>query len=257
MGKKKDKLPKGAGRVPEWWMEITPHDTLYLEEEESKRQADYEEALKFAQLAAEQDLLQKWGGEGFPNWNPATDGPRTADEEKVWSSKGYKRNDKQEWVDEEGKPLEGRQFKGEMPPGYLPGQYIKVGPGTGIPGPGNLHATKYQRDEGKSWEQPAWMQLKLRSTKDGGAIRKGNYDNENKTITKGTGKRVRKVPKPTTDGEAGEDEYIEEVIDDDEEYEEEIIEGEGDEAAEKGIDASIHEATELEKILKKRLAASG
>jgi len=276
---KKDKLPRGVGRLPEWWLEITPHETLYLEEDEAERQTDHEEAMKFAQLAAEQDLLQKYGGEGFPNWNPASDGPRTQEEEKEWVSKGYKRNETNEWVDDQGAPLEGRQFKGQMPPGYLPGKYNKGGSGGSANfGPGTLNATKYETDKNKNWEQPSWMKLKLRSTGAGSAIRKGEYESGEKAIVKGTdwkkedgakpepGKRVKRVSKrvivrPKEDGEEGEEEeYIEEIIDDgDEEIIEEIVyeDEDGNEIVQGGLDESVHEVTELQKILQKRLHASG
>jgi len=224
---KKDKLPRGVGRVPEWWLEITPHDTLYLAEDEAQRKAAFEEKLKFAKLAAEQDLLQKYGGEGFPNWNPATDGPRTKEEEKEWVSKGYKRNEKSEWVDESGAPLEGRQFKGQMPPGYLPGQYFQdLSGGSITPGPGGLNPSKYERDKEKDWEKPAWMAVKLRSTGTGGAIRQG--DDVERPITKGDGTTVARNnataedPATTSAGEKkgiegiGDEDAAEEIYEDDE-----------------------------------------
>ena len=51
-------LLRGVGRVPEWWMEITPHDTLYLEEDEEWHQQELEEARMYAKLAAKDDLAQ-------------------------------------------------------------------------------------------------------------------------------------------------------------------------------------------------------
>jgi hypothetical protein len=256
---KKDKLPRGVGRVPEWWLEITPHDTLYLAEDEAQRKAAYEEKLRFAKLAAEQDLLQKYGGEGFPNWNPASDGPRTKEEEKEWVSKGYKRNEKNEWVDEGGAPLEGRQFKGQMPPGYLPGEYFQdLSGGSITPGPGGLNPAKYERDKDKDWEKPAWMQVKLRSTGTGGAIRQG--DEVDRPITKGDGTRV---PRSGTDEDAdptseGDKKGIDGIVD--EEAAEEIYE---DEETNEFVDptapakATIHHSTpqateELQAILNRR-----
>lgn len=241
MGKgKKDKLPRGAGRLPEWWLEITPHGTLFLEEDEAKRQADYEEAQKFAELAAREDLYQKYGGEGFPNWNPASDGPRTKKEEEEWVSQGYKRNEKKEWVNASGVPLEGRQFKGEMPPGYWPGQYSKGGGGgsSGISGQSGLNPTsQYERDKDKAWSQPSWMQVKLRST--------GNKG-EKTTIVKGDGKRVEPHASPENNEEIIDEEIIEEVV-----YEDE----DGNEIVEEVVEEK--ELTELQKILKKRQQASG
>lgn len=189
--KKRDKLPKGVGRVPEWWLEITPHNTLFLEDDEARRYAEKEEAKRFEKLAALQDLMDKYGGEDFPDWNPATDGPRTKEEEEEWVSKGYKRNEKEEWVSEEGAPLEGRQFKGQMPPGYSPGNHVKDdgADGAGL-GKGNLKSNggKYERDAAKAWDKPDWMKVKLRSTGTGGAVRNG--DAVDRPITKGDGKVV-------------------------------------------------------------------
>ncbi len=258
----KDKLPRGAGRVPEWWLEITPHDTLFIAEEEAQRRAAHAEKMKFAQLAAEQDLMQKYGGEGFPNWNPSTDGPRTKEEEKEWTSKGYKRNEKEEWVNEEGTPLEGRQFNGQMPPGYLPGQYFPDEPdGSGILGPGSLNPTKYERDKEKDWEKPEWMKVKLRSTDTGGAIRHGEA--VERTITKGDGTLVS--PKKANNNYAmaeaggsgidciGDEDVTEEVYEDKDGNE--IVETSGP------AKATIHHSTpqasdELQAILNRRKQAS-
>ena len=57
---KEPRLPKGVGRVPQWWMEITPHDTLYIEDDEAKRFQEEEEKKMYAKLAAMDDLLQKY-----------------------------------------------------------------------------------------------------------------------------------------------------------------------------------------------------
>jgi hypothetical protein len=242
MGKsKKDKLPRGAGRLPEWWLEITPHETLYLEEDEAQRQAEYEEEVKFAELAAREDMLQKYGGEGFPDWNPATMGPRTKAEEKEWTSKGYKRNEQEEWVSETGAPLEGRQFKGEMPPGYFVGKYSKGGGGfKGGGGAGLTPTSQYERDKDKAWSQPSWAKVKLRSTGDKGVIKSPAP----KTIVKGDGKRVTPAA-PVESGE-NDEEIVEEVIEE-EIIEEEVIE---EEVVEEGVEEK--ELTELQKIFAKR-----
>ena len=190
--KKKEKLPKGVGRLPEWWLEISPHDTLFLKEEEAKKKAEEEEAMKFAQLAELQDLMDKYGGEDFPNWNPMTDGPRTKEEEKEWLSNGYQRNEKKEWVSHDGTPLQGRQFQGKLPPGYQPGGYVKddddAEEGESEGGQGTLNSTKYERDKSTTWDKPDWMKVKLRSTGTGGSIRHGEA--VERPIIKGDGKVV-------------------------------------------------------------------
>lgn len=187
---KKEKLPKGVGRVPGWWLEITPHDTLYLDEDEARRKSEMDEAELFARKAAEYDLMQKYGGEGFPNWNPAEDGPRTKEEQEEWISKGYQRSEAtNQWSDSSGAPLEGRQFKGTAPPGYVPGQY---GPG-GLYDPAKFGGSAlkstagYVQDEKKNWSKPDWMKVKLKSTGKGDAIRTHDpYSPTNKKIAKTT-----------------------------------------------------------------------
>jgi hypothetical protein len=165
------RLPRGVGRVPEWWMEITPHDTLYLQEDEDRRQHEWEEARMYEELAAKDDLVQKYGGEGFPDWDPAAHGPRTTEEEAEWVKTGYKRNEASgNWENESGEPLNGRQFQGKFPPGYKPGKYTGGRGGGGGPGFGQgqlSSGTRYGSDEGKQWKQPDWMKVKLRSTKNG------------------------------------------------------------------------------------------
>jgi hypothetical protein len=186
MGAKKDKLPKGVGRVPEWWMTVAPHDVLIVEDDIARKHAQLEEEKKFARLAALQDLLDKYGGEGFPDWNPSKDGPRTKEEENEWVSKGYKRNATNEWINSEGKPLEGKAFQGTVPPGYVPGDFIKDdGTGGAELDQGTLNSNKYERDKSAAWDKPDWMKVKLRSTGTGGAV--GHSETVEQPITKSDG----------------------------------------------------------------------
>jgi hypothetical protein len=188
--KKPKRLPRGVGRVPEWWLEMTPHETLILEEEEAKRIADQEEELKFAQLAAEQDWLQKYGGEGFPDWDPSKDGPRTPEEEKEWIGTGYQRSETTgEWTGVSGEPLEGRKFKGKLPSGYVPGEFRLPGSTKAADGrPLKSVGGRYGRDDGKNWEQPSWTKVKLKKTDAGRAYRNGTDDKSpKKGIVKSTG----------------------------------------------------------------------
>jgi hypothetical protein len=202
-------------------MEITPHDSLFIEEDEEKRQKEMEQAMMFAHLAAQDDLMQKYGGEGYPNWEPEKHGPRTPGEEAEWTKGGYKRKENGLWVDENDQPLTGRQFEGKHPPGYAPGQgpgnYAADGKtygadgkihGTAV-GQGQLHSAggKYGRDAEKVWEQPSWTKMKLRSTGTGSAIRKGDYDAEGKIINKGDGGALEKGD--GADPEAATEEQVE------------------------------------------------
>ena len=52
---KRVKPPKGFAQIPDWWMEITPHDTLYPDEDEVQRQTATQEAKMYKDLAAQAD----------------------------------------------------------------------------------------------------------------------------------------------------------------------------------------------------------
>jgi hypothetical protein len=178
-------------------------------------------------LAALDDLMQKYGGEGYPNWDPEKHGPRTPGEEAEWTKGGYKRKENGLWADEKDQPLTGRQFEGKHPPGYAPGEggvggnyagdsktYGADGKihGTAV-GQGALHSAggKYGRDAEKVWEQPSWTKMKLRSTGTGNAIRKGDYDAEGMIINKGDGGALAKdaAKDAGADPEAATEEQVE------------------------------------------------
>lgn len=55
---KRAKHPKGFAQIPEWWMEITPHDTLDVDEDAAKRMSASKEAQMYADLAAKSDREQ-------------------------------------------------------------------------------------------------------------------------------------------------------------------------------------------------------
>jgi hypothetical protein len=66
-------LPIGVGRLPEWWMEITPHYTLDLEQEEARRALEDQMAFYYSQMAAADDAgilgpdgKPKLGSDGKP-----------------------------------------------------------------------------------------------------------------------------------------------------------------------------------------------
>jgi hypothetical protein len=151
------KLPKGSGEVPEWWMSTCPHYILETEEGAAKVQAEYEEAMLFQRVPEE--FKQQYGGDGFPNWNPANNGPMGEEMTHTWESRGYyKRDSDNKWLDKEGKPLEGRQFTMTPPPGYTPGE--------GGSGGDTLKPTTggYANSPAKGWQQPSWTKKKLKST---------------------------------------------------------------------------------------------
>jgi hypothetical protein len=212
MGKEEDPLPRGAARIPLWWMEITPHNVLDLEEDEQRRQAEYDEAVMFARLAAQDDYQQQYGGDGFPGYDRTKHGAsggsggggggyggykrgpngewldkdgnpvfKRGKNGEWYDTQGkllYKKGSKGEWVDAEDKPL-GRNFKpGQSPPGYEAGGYYD--PDRFVAGKrasaSGLSSSNYQRDANIGWSKPSWTQIKLRSTGTGGDIRDGKYE---------------------------------------------------------------------------------
>ena len=202
-----ESLPKGVGRVPQWWMEITPHNTLDLDEDERRRRIEYEEAVMYAKYAAEDDYQQRYGEGGYDPSQHGPGGPGGAGWEG--GKGGYQRGPGKQWEEGATGP-EGRQFKpGQAPPGYQSGQggyydpsrfagdgkrYSGVaGAGSLDYGQGELNKTgygQYGRDENINWEKPAWTQIKLRSTGTGSAIRKGDYQVTEKPITQATSRPI-------------------------------------------------------------------
>jgi hypothetical protein len=72
-----EQLPVGVGRVPRWWMEITPHYILDEEEAEARRLAEDQMDYYYMQLAAadEAGLLNPDGtpkaGIDLTSWTPS------------------------------------------------------------------------------------------------------------------------------------------------------------------------------------------
>lgn len=193
-----ENLPAGVGRVPKWWMEITPHYTLDLEEENYRRDAEEQMALYYAQMAAAADA-GVLDADGNPILGP--DGKPIGGWSNGWA--GRAPNGGEGGLGING-PL-GRNFQpGQVTPevlsllgiektdpdyrSYLTG--AKMPPGywekladLGYTGQGfsasNLHQTdygRYGRQAEKPAFQPSWAKLKLKSTNHGSSIRKGDYE---------------------------------------------------------------------------------
>jgi len=165
VAKSGSKLPKGVGEVPEWWMELCPHDTFESPEENARMQAAYEESQIFSRVPDE--FKQQYGGDDFPDWNPAEHGPMGDEMTKNWESKGYKRDpSSNKWVGKDGKPLEGRQFTIKPPAGYVPGNFGGGGGAWGgkLKSRGGGGGGGYANDK-TAWEKPAWTTKQLKSTK--------------------------------------------------------------------------------------------
>lgn len=156
------KPPKGIGELPEWWIELCPHNVYESPEENARMQGAYEEFQIFSRVPDSFKL--QYGGDNFPNWNPAEHGPMGDEMTKDWEKKGYQRDSStNKWMSKDGKPLEGRQFTIKPPKGYVPGKG-----GGGAFGAGGLRSPTggggaYANDK-TAWEKPSWTTKKLRST---------------------------------------------------------------------------------------------
>ena len=178
-------------------MEITPHNTLDIEEDETRRQRDKERADMYASLAAEADMLHP----DAANYKLGDNGElldKDGNEIKVDEDGGggtskYTRSPKGEWL-LDGKPLFGRQFKpGEVPEGYTAGGGYGGGSGNGSSdldwvanSKSGLKASS-SSDYGhkdNNWKKPDWMKVKLKSTDAGGSIREGDYTKSEAKITR-------------------------------------------------------------------------
>eukprot|EP00977_Amphora_coffeiformis_P029655 scaffold42145_cov221-Amphora_coffeaeformis.AAC.1 len=191
---KKESLPVGVGRVPAWWMELTPHYTLDLEEDENRRQQEEQEALYYAQMAAADDARSS--GEWKSNWGGrSANGGGAGGEggEPLFGGRNFQPGsdgwDPKEWGIEANDP----DYKSYLQGAKLPQSYIDA-----MKAFGGQHGIKYDASTlkhtgsmygsaaGKPTFTPAWAKKGvLRSTGQGAAIRHGVYnDSPNKHLKK-------------------------------------------------------------------------
>lgn len=193
-------LPAGVGRVPLWWMEITPHYTLDEEDEEARRTAEDHMAFYYMQLAAADDAgiimpdgTPKLGPDLKPmTWTPLTpwNGRTTTGTTEAAGLGPGGRNfkpghavlDPKLFNIMESDPDYHAYLTGaKLPPGYFEkmGELASsdLGGTEGIMN--NLKQTDYGR-YGRQAEtpnfKPDWAKKKLRSTATGTNIRQGQYD---------------------------------------------------------------------------------
>jgi hypothetical protein len=205
-------LPIGVGRLPEWWMEITPHYTLDLEQEEARRALEDQMAFYYSQMAAADDAgilgpdgKPKLGSDGKPltssSWGNNGWQGRSADGKEGGgggvSGPGGRKfapgtaviNPSLFGIDKSDPDYKNYLTGAKLPPGYFEkmaefsATYNASNYGQdGIPN--NLAQTDYGR-YGRQAEnpafQPAWAKLKLRSTNHGSAIRHGVTASPEKT----------------------------------------------------------------------------
>lgn len=193
-------LPTGVGRVPAWWMEITPHYTLDEEDEQARRTAEDQMAFYYMQLAAADDAgiilpdgTPKLGPDLKPmSWTPVTpwNGRAPAGGATPTGMGPGGRNFKP------GHPVVDPKLFGihESDPDYRayltgaklpPGYFEKMGElaSSELGGTEGILNNAKQTDYGRYGRQaeapsfkPAWAKKKLRSTETGANIRQGQYD---------------------------------------------------------------------------------
>jgi hypothetical protein len=180
-------LPVGVGRVPEWWMEITPHVKLDLEAEEARMQAETQMAFYYAQMAAADDSRESgpyqsnWAGRGSRGGSGGGSGV-----EGVMGPGGRKFKSGEAVIDprmfgiQESDPDYRAYLTGaKLPPGYLERMAEIDRQGGSVYILNNRHQTdfgRYGRQAENPKHQPTWMKMKLKTTSHGQSIRQGEYD---------------------------------------------------------------------------------
>ena len=189
---KKESLPVGVGRVPEWWMELTPHYVLDLEDDEqNRRMMEENEALYCAQMLANDDgrLAQEWksswGGRSTTGGGGSHVG---GDGSALFGGRNFQPGsvgwDPKQWGIDANDPDYKSYLKGaKLPQSYIDAM-MEFANQVGIKyDASSLNATggKYGSSGGKPAFTPAWAKKKLRATGQGAAIRHGIYnDSPNK-----------------------------------------------------------------------------
>ena len=195
-------LPPGVGRVPQWWMEVTPHYTLEEDDQEERRLQQDRLAYYGMQLEAAHaagvlnpDGTPKLGADLRPMaWTPLT----TWNKLDASSASNMSQAGSGERNFKPGQPVIDPQMFGiaetdpdyqayltgaKLPPGYfeIMGQMMATAENGGTT-EGILNNLK-QTDYGRYGHQaenprfkPAWIKKKLRSTDIGANIRQGQYD---------------------------------------------------------------------------------
>ena len=136
--KKRVKHPKGFAQLPEWWMEMTPHNTLDRDEDATKRRNDNQEKNIFKTLAKKSDWEQKNGDSKYTvGQNGELIDKSTGKAIETGKDSAYSFDEKTgDWL-KEGKPIFGRQFES----------------GGGGEGGGTYG------HQNNDWEKPQWMKV--------------------------------------------------------------------------------------------------
>jgi hypothetical protein len=197
-----EQLPVGVGRVPRWWMEVTPHYTLDEEEAEARRLAEDQMDYYYMQLAAadEAGLLNPDGtpkeGVDMTSWTPSTPWNGRSANNKGGSNLSMAPTGRGGRNFQPGQPVIDPKIFGiyfndpdyrayltgaKLPPGYFEkmGEFATCAEGGAQGILNNLKQTDYGR-YGRQAEAPSfkpdWAKKKLRTTSTGANIRQGQYD---------------------------------------------------------------------------------
>lgn len=213
--KKKSRPKRNEALLPAWWMEVTPHHTLDLEDEQSRREMEERMAMYYAQLAeqeASKGMMFDIDGNPIDPNSVITPAPSSSGDWKSnWTGRPSKKDSAPPPEPEKPKMFGGRNFKPGSP-GWDPKQwgidandpdYDKYLSGSMLPpqfvtamnnfakATGHYQAPSTSDDMGLNMrtsegaygrlaEQqahiPDWMKKKLRSTTQGHSIRQGTYD---------------------------------------------------------------------------------
>lgn len=156
--KKQPPLPIGVGRVPKWWMDLTPHDKLDLAEHEAQKKIQEQMAHYYLKLAAAglvgQDGHLVTLPDGQPDWSRIQE-QRIRLNPKLF---GVSDKDPDFHFYESGEMLP-QEFKLKMQEMY------------GSITPNQREYKKY--GAAKDDNKPGWAKMKLKHSKEGDMIRSG------------------------------------------------------------------------------------
>ncbi|KAL7578782.1 hypothetical protein ACA910_016007 [Epithemia clementina (nom. ined.)] len=207
---KKSRPKRNEALIPAWWMEVTPHYTLDLEDEKARREMEERMALYYAQLAEQEaskgmmfdidgnPIEEGTGASGGvsgdwkSNWtgrkkkDGSTEEPPPPEKPKMFGGRNFKPGssgwDPKQWGIDANDPDYDQYLSGAM----LPPQFISAmnnfAKATGHyqveDYASNLRSSEgaYGRLAEKQAHIPDWMKKKLRSTTQGHSIRTGQYD---------------------------------------------------------------------------------
>ena len=216
---KKSRPKRNQALLPAWWLEVTPHYTLDLDDENARRMMEERMAMQYSQLVEDEaakglmfdidgNLIEGHNGaDGTSSSSPSGDwksnwtgrkkkgdadaAPKEPEKPKLFGGRNFKPGspgwDPKQWgIDAKDLDYD-KYLRGSLlPPQFIvamnnfakaTGHFKETNNGDFTSG-NNLKTT--EGAYGRSAEQPAhvpdWMKKKLRSTKDGAAIRHGIYD---------------------------------------------------------------------------------